>query len=99
MVRLDTVFRAGESITPEFAAKLAECAERYRAEISLECGGRKMQIDSLICILALDLYRGVPVRVVAEGEDEGRRRGGDPRDAGGLAKRRPRFPAPNPERD
>ena len=29
-----------------------------------------MQLDSLICILALDLYRGVPVAVIAEGDDE-----------------------------
>ena len=29
-----------------------------------------MQLVSLICILALDLYRGVPVSVIAEGDDE-----------------------------
>ena len=70
MVRLDTVFQAEDSITPEFAAKLAECAARYRAQVSLDCGSRRMQLDSLICILALDLYRGVPVSVIAEGDDE-----------------------------
>ena len=70
MVRLDTVFQAEDSITPEFAAKLAECAERYRAQVSLDCGSRRMQLESLICSLALDLYRGVPVSVIAEGDDE-----------------------------
>lgn len=69
MVRLDAIF-AAESLTPEFAAKLSECAAKYAAEVSLDCGGKQLRLDSLICILSMDLYRGVKVRVIAEGEDE-----------------------------
>ena len=69
MVRVDTIFNAADSLTPEFAAKLSECAARFQSVISLDCGGKQLRLDSLICILALDLYRGVKVAIVAEGED------------------------------
>lgn len=69
MMRLDTVFTAADGITPEFAAKLSKHAERFQAEISLECAGKRLRLDSLICILSLELYRGVKVAVYAEGED------------------------------
>lgn len=68
MVRLDTVFTAADGITPELAAKLSRHAERYRAKILLECAGKRLQLDSLISILSLELYRGVKAVVVAEGE-------------------------------
>lgn len=70
MVRFETTFTAADSLTPEFAAKLADHTAHYRASISLECGDKRLRLDSLICILALELYRGVKVAVIAEGEDE-----------------------------
>lgn len=70
MVRLETTFAAADSLTPEFAAKLADHTAHYRADISLECGDKRLRLDSLICILAMELYRGVKVAVLAEGEDE-----------------------------
>ena len=70
MVKLETVFTAADNVTPEFAAKLSDCACRFKSEVSLECGNKQLNLDSLICILALDLFRGVKVVIIAEGEDE-----------------------------
>ena len=67
MVRLDTTFTAADNMTPEFAAKLSECAMKFDARVSLDVAGKQLLLDSLICILALELYRGVPVGIVAEG--------------------------------
>lgn len=69
MVRLETVFTAADGMTPEFAAKLSAHAERYEADLSLDCAGKQLRLDSLICILSLELYRGVKVAVVADGAD------------------------------
>jgi len=69
MVRVETVFNAADTITPEFAARLSECATRFDAVVSLDCGGKQLQLDSLICILALELYRGVSVTIVSEGAE------------------------------
>ncbi|MGN0801905.1 MAG: HPr family phosphocarrier protein [Candidatus Faecivicinus sp.] len=70
MVKLETTFAAVDSLTPEFAAKLADHTARFQSDLSLECGDKRLRLDSLICILALGLYRGVKVTVIAEGEDE-----------------------------
>ena len=70
MVKVETVFNAAYTITPEFAAKISDCAAKFQAVVSLDCGGKQLQLDSLICILALELYRGVKVAIVAEGSDE-----------------------------
>lgn len=70
MVKVETVFNAADTITPEFAAKISDCAAKFQAVVSLDCGGKQLQLDSLICILALELYRGVKVAIVAEGSDE-----------------------------
>ena len=70
MVKVETVFTAADTITPEFAAKISDCAAKFQAVVSLDCGGNQLQLDSLICILALELYRGVKVAIVAEGSDE-----------------------------
>lgn len=69
MVKVDSVFDAAESLTPEFAAKLSDCASRFESTVSLECGGKQLCLDSLIGILALELYRGVKVSIIAEGAD------------------------------
>ena len=69
MVKVETVFNAADTITPEFAAKISDCAAKFQAVVSLDCGGKQLQLDSLICILALELYRGVKVAIIAEGED------------------------------
>lgn len=70
MVKVETVFNAADTITPEFAAKISDCAAKFQAVVSLDCGGKQLRLDSLICILALELYRGVKVAIVAEGSDE-----------------------------
>lgn len=69
MVKLDAVFTAADSLTPEFAANLSECAVSFDAQVSLECSGKQLQLDSLICILSMELYRGVKVSVIAEGAE------------------------------
>ena len=55
MVKVETVFNAADTITPEFAAKISDCAAKFQAVVSLDCGGKQLQLDSLICILALEL--------------------------------------------
>jgi len=70
MVKLETTFAAADSLTPEFAAKLADQTAKFKADVSLDCAGKQLQLDSLICILALELHRGVKLTVVAEGTDE-----------------------------
>jgi phosphocarrier protein len=70
MVKLDTIFTAADTLTPEFAAKLADHTARFASNVALGCGDKLLNLDSLICILALELSRGVKVTIVAEGEDE-----------------------------
>ena len=69
MVKVETIFNAEDTLTPEFAAKISDCAAKFQSVVSLDCGGKQLQLDSLICILALELYRGVKVAIIAEGED------------------------------
>lgn len=70
MIKLDTVFQAADRLTPEFAAKLSNHAARYDSFLSVEYDGKCLNLDSLICILSMNLRRGVKVTVVAEGGDE-----------------------------
>lgn len=70
MIKLETIFAAADTLSPEYAAKLADHAARFQSDIFLGCGEKLLSLDSLICILALELYRGVKVSVVAEGADE-----------------------------
>ena len=70
MIKLDTFFEAADGLTPEFAAKLSAYAARFESDISVECGEKCLNLDSLICILSLELYRGVKVSILADGSDE-----------------------------
>lgn len=70
MVRVETVFGAGASVTPDFAAQLAHCASKYAANVYLEKGNMRLSVDSLIGILSLDLRRGAKVTISADGLDE-----------------------------
>ncbi|MCQ2437995.1 MAG: HPr family phosphocarrier protein [Clostridia bacterium] len=70
MTKIETAFTADIDMTPQFAAKLSEAAMQYDAGISLICKDKQLTLDSLICILSLDLYKNVPVTVVADGKDE-----------------------------
>lgn len=69
MMKKMVTFDAVSSITPDFAAKLANCASAYSATVHLECGKTRLCVDSLIGILALALRRGMPVEITADGED------------------------------
>ncbi len=69
MIRQEVTFDAVSSITPDFAAKLANCASGYSAAVHLECGNTMLCVDSLIGILALALRRGTKVMIAAEGSD------------------------------
>ena len=70
MLKTETVFDACPVISPDFAARLAQCASRYAAQVYLERRNTRLCVDSLIGILALDLRRGTKVQVVTEGADE-----------------------------
>lgn len=67
MMKKMVTFDAVPSITPDFAAKLANCASAYNATVHLECEKTRLCVDSLIGILAL--RRGMPVEITADGED------------------------------
>ncbi len=70
MLKNETVFEACPVITPDFAARLAQCASKYAADVYLERGSVRLCVDSLIGILALNLRQGTKVVVVTEGSDE-----------------------------
>lgn len=68
-VRLETRYGMADGLTPVIAARIAECASRYNAHLSIETDGRAIRIESLISVLSMELRRGLPVTVIAEGED------------------------------
>ena len=70
MVKLDAVFTAADGLSPDFAAKLSTRASQFESSIMVACGGKQLSLDSLICILSMEMYRGVSVSVIAEGTDE-----------------------------
>ena len=68
-VRVETHFGAADGLTPYMAAQIAECASQYQADLSIETKGRAIRIESLISILSIELHRGVPLAIIAEGSD------------------------------
>ena len=70
MVRREVVFGCGEAMTPDIAARIAQLAERFSAGLHLECGEKRVRLDSLIGILSVECRRGKSLAVVADGEDE-----------------------------
>ena len=70
MIRIEAVFDCADNLTPDVAARLAAAAERYRAQLELECAGKRVLLGSLIGILSLECQRGTKLAVIAEGEDE-----------------------------
>ena len=70
MLKLETVFGAGNTVTPDFAALLANQASKYSSRVYLECGNTQLCVDSLIGILAMDVRKGMRLVVAAEGTDE-----------------------------
>ena len=53
-VRLETRYGMADGLTPTIAARIAECASRYRAHVSIESEGRTIRIESLISVLSMD---------------------------------------------
>ena len=70
MVRMEAVFNCADGMTPDVAAQLAQAAERYRSNLQMECGGKRVLLDSLIGILSVACRRGTALAVIADGEDE-----------------------------
>ena len=70
MVRMEAVFNCADGMTPDVAAQLAQAAERYRSHLQMECGGKRVLLDSLIGILSVACRRGTALAVIADGEDE-----------------------------
>lgn len=70
MIRLETHFGVADGAHPRHRRQaIAECASRYRAHLSLESEGRAIRIESLISVLSMELRRGLPLAIIAEGED------------------------------
>ena len=53
MVQLNTIFAATDQLSPEFAAKLSQCASQFQSALSIECGDKRLHLDSLIGILSM----------------------------------------------
>ena len=70
MIRAEAVFGCADSLTPQVAAKLTQTVERYDVRMQLQCGGKRVLLDSLIGILSLECARGTRLTVVAEGPEE-----------------------------
>lgn len=70
MLKFEIHFEAGEAMTPDFAAKLAQVASQYSCKVSLKTANIELGVDSLIGILAMDMRRGGKVTVIADGKDE-----------------------------
>ena len=68
-VRLETRYGMADGLTPVIAARIAECASRYDSHVSIESAGRAIRIESLISVLSMELRRGMPLTVIAEGKD------------------------------
>jgi len=68
-VRMETRFQAADSLTPELAAKIANCASSFSSKLSIEINGRVTRLESLISILSVELYRGHKLTVHAVGPD------------------------------
>ena len=69
MLQREAVYGCGDALTPDVAAKLTQVAERYRADLQLECAGKRVLLDSLIGILSLDCRRGTRLTVLGEGPE------------------------------
>ena len=69
MVHLETVYGYSDSLTPDIAAKLSQCAEHFQARTHLECGDKRVRLDSLIGILSVECRRGSRLTVTADGVD------------------------------
>ena len=67
MIQVSAVFRTAPALTPEVAAKIVDLASQYNASMLLEYQGKRLQADSLISVLAMNLYEGVQVGIVADG--------------------------------
>lgn len=70
MQKFDIKFGAGETMTPDFAAKLAHEASRYSCKVYLKSGNLELCVDSLIGILAMNMRKGGAVTVTTDGSDE-----------------------------
>lgn len=70
MVRNEALFGCAESMSPDVAAKLAQLADRFAADLQLACGNKCVRLNSLIGSLSVPCRRGTPLTVIAEGEDE-----------------------------
>ena len=70
MLKKEAVFNAAACVTPDLAAKLANTAAQFGADVYLECNNVRLCVDSLISILAMELRRGGKLVITAEGDDE-----------------------------
>ena len=70
MIRKEAVFGCGDALTPDVAARLTQAAERFEATLWMECGDKRVLLDSLIGILSVPCHRGGGLVVIGEGADE-----------------------------
>ena len=51
------------------AAQLVKVANRYKAEVGLECEGQRANAKSIMGVLMLAAAKGMKVKITAQGED------------------------------
>lgn len=69
MLKLETVFGAAATVTPDLAARIASQASKFDSKVYLEFGSTQLCVDSLIGILAMNVRRGTKLVVAADGAD------------------------------
>lgn len=70
MLNQNITFKAGDMMTPDIAAKIAQRASMFEAKVYIHHRGMDLCVDSLIGILALNVRKGSEINVGAEGSDE-----------------------------
>ncbi len=69
-MQTEIIFGACATVTPDFAAHLAQEASMFSSKVYLERGTTRLCVDSLIGVLAMNLRRGMKVTLLVDGEDE-----------------------------
>lgn len=69
MLTTKVVYNADSIITPDVAAKIAQCANHFESNVYVHYKGMNLCVDSLIGILALNVHNGSEIEVGADGVD------------------------------
>lgn len=70
MKTLSIKINATEGLHGKNASTFIDCALRFESDIWVECNEKRYRAKSLMGMLALHVYQGDNIRIIAEGVDE-----------------------------